>query len=371
MEESESELKNSEASQSDNEPTNETIKNPNYKESTNQQPMQTAAITTAPAIDFKLSVKIDINSGKCILHANKHMSKPSGSKVEMGSPMSNFFNSASSEYNRTLGMMMSTQSSSAEQDLKNTIFIFPAIGMKSFYESTHKLIDKRLVKKANLYAMIKLESFAMPRAYNNMSAKDLYNTREMCISPALLDFLEQTLEPFDMIKASFESASNATTPVFNNRMPKSTSRAEDNKAGAYNRNYAENRDEESENDYNEYKESNKNDAELEKYQEPSYFPVDVVVFVSMQPSSIRFTCSPHSTMECLLKLPTLEMVFSSNRLDREAQEKISKRFNKSEKSKLSDSSHVIRCNNKGSAYLKTTNMRKRAVRRVVRLMNTW
>jgi hypothetical protein len=134
-----------------------------------------------------------------------------------------------------------------------------------------------------------------------------------------------------MIKASLESASNTTTPVFNSSIHKSSSKAEDNKPGAYIRSNTESRDEEGENDYNEFKDSSKNDAELEKYQEPSYFPVDVVVFVSMQPSSIRFTCSPHSTMECLLKLPTLETVFSSNRLDREAQEKISKRFNKSEK----------------------------------------
>jgi hypothetical protein len=57
-------------------------------------------------------------------------------------------------------------------------------------------------------------------------------------------------------------------------------------------------------------------------QEPAYFPVDVVVFVSMLPSSIRFTCLPHSTMECLLKLPSLEMVFSTNRIDGPTQSKL-------------------------------------------------
>ena len=58
-------------------------------------------------------------------------------------------------------------------------------------------------------------------------------------------------------------------------------------------------------------------------EQPVYFPVDVVVFVSMLPSSVRFTCLPHSTMECLLKLPTLEMIFSTNRLDGYFQEKMS------------------------------------------------
>jgi hypothetical protein len=59
--------------------------------------------------------------------------------------------------------------------------------------------------------MIKLESFAMPSNSSlssyNMLNRDLFNSRDMCISPALLDFLEQTLEPFDnLIKASFESS---------------------------------------------------------------------------------------------------------------------------------------------------------------------
>lgn len=42
----------------------------------------------------------------------------------------------------------------------------------------------------------------------------------------------------------------------------------------------------------------------------------------MLPSSIRFTCQPQSTMECLLKLPSLEMVFSTNRIDSNAQAKL-------------------------------------------------
>jgi len=59
----------------------------------------------------------------------------------------------------------------------------------------------------------------------------------------------------------------------------------------------------------------------------AYFPIDVVVFVSMFPSSVRFTCSPHSTMECQLKLPTLEMIFSTNRLDDYFKETLSSKLN--------------------------------------------
>ncbi|KAG7279197.1 hypothetical protein CRUP_024398 [Coryphaenoides rupestris] len=45
----------------------------------------------------------------------------------------------------------------------------------------------------------------------------------------------------------------------------------------------------------------------------SSFPVDVVVYVRVQPSQIRFSCLPMSRVECMLKLPSLDLVFSSNR----------------------------------------------------------
>lgn len=40
--------------------------------------------------------------------------------------------------------------------------------------------------------------------------------------------------------------------------------------------------------------------------------VNFVAFVS-QPSQIRFSCLPMSRVECMLKLPSLDLVFSSNR----------------------------------------------------------
>lgn len=35
--------------------------------------------------------------------------------------------------------------------------------------------------------------------------------------------------------------------------------------------------------------------------------------VCFQPSQIRFSCLPMSRVECMLKLPSLDLVFSSNR----------------------------------------------------------
>ena len=40
------------------------------------------------------------------------------------------------------------------------------------------------------------------------------------------------------------------------------------------------------------------------------FSVDVVVYVRVEPSTIRFTCVPTSRVECILKFPTLDLAFS-------------------------------------------------------------
>ena len=42
---------------------------------------QHAQLAAAPAIDFKLDVKIEINSGKCVLHASKIASGPIGGEL--------------------------------------------------------------------------------------------------------------------------------------------------------------------------------------------------------------------------------------------------------------------------------------------------
>jgi hypothetical protein len=45
------------------------------------------------------------------------------------------------------------------------------------------------------------------------------------------------------------------------------------------------------------------------------FPVDVIVHFHMQPSTFRFSCLPASRVECLLQLPSLQIVFSSKRAE--------------------------------------------------------
>ena len=59
--------------------------------------------------------------------------------------------------------------------------------------------------------------------------------------------------------------------------------------------------------------SESGDAGLPVSGAPHSFPVDVIVYFHMQPCTIRFSCQPVSRVECLLKLPSLNLVFSSKR----------------------------------------------------------
>ena len=45
------------------------------------------------------------------------------------------------------------------------------------------------------------------------------------------------------------------------------------------------------------------------------FPVDWVVYVRVQPSLVRFTCLPVSRVECLLRLPSFDVTFSTKKSD--------------------------------------------------------
>lgn len=47
------------------------------------------------------------------------------------------------------------------------------------------------------------------------------------------------------------------------------------------------------------------------------FPVDVIVYLRIQPSTLRFSCLPTSRVECLLKLPSLDLVISTKRAEEE------------------------------------------------------
>ncbi|XP_044260636.1 transmembrane protein KIAA1109 homolog isoform X4 [Tribolium madens] len=116
------------------------------------------------------------------------------------------------------------------------------------------------VKKASLFVWMTLQSVP----------------EETIISPHILEFLEQTLEPIPP-KTNFNTTDTSFLP---------------------------------------------SDQDLTNYGTYVYasFPVDVIVYFHMQPSTFRFSCLPVSRVECMLQLPSLDIVFSSKRAEDELSE---------------------------------------------------
>ncbi|CDQ56123.1 unnamed protein product [Oncorhynchus mykiss] len=123
------------------------------------------------------------------------------------------------------------------------------------------------VKTAKLYAWVALQTLP----------------EEMVISPCLLDFLEKALEtiPITTVERNYTAVNSQEEDIGQfepvDPLEESTTSLVSS-TSAY-----------------------------------SSFPVDVVVYVRVQPSQIRFSCLPMSRVECMLKLPSLDLVFSSNR----------------------------------------------------------
>ena len=328
---------------------------------------------TAPAIDFKLDVKIEINSGKCILHASKPPAppippKPSNQQQQQqqakkpqnkpsppqffnpqanqqGIRNPNFIKNSNEDPGSTLTVNVDEQELYIKQyqqhqaqylqyqkqnENKITNIIFPAIRMKAYYESTHVEINKRLFKKANLYSTIKLDSFVLPQTY--MYQNDYFITKDMCIGPQLLDFLEHTLEPFSnksQNKAQeYEPQSENEESNYHGNEFEYDDDELDEKEDTFDDQDLYARNTSPRNRYNSNSNNSNNNGEnsiinsnpsisitnASNIQTQVYFPIDVIVVISMMPSSIRFTCAPQSTMDCLLKLPTIELVFSTKSL---------------------------------------------------------
>lgn len=225
-----------------------------------------------PNIDFELDIKVLVNSGKCVLHTkdlnDEKLNVMTGAKqhkrersigTDFGSPIP-------SRRNKDKTRLRYNAMNAVLVDL--TIFHIPGLDVKLHYDSKTISDDssprlstcesfggsgaaKRLgSKRASLFAAVTLQSVP----------------EETIISPHILEFLEQTLEPIP-----FKSEISAN-PV-------------------------------------------NIDLLQENYVQYASFPVDVIVYFHMQPSTFRFSCLPVSRVECMLQLPSLDIVFSSKRQD--------------------------------------------------------
>ncbi|XP_058820213.1 bridge-like lipid transfer protein family member 1 isoform X3 [Topomyia yanbarensis] len=223
-----------------------------------------------PNIDFELDIKVLVNSGKCVLHTKditdekmstsvsstvKHHKRERSFGTDWGSPIPQRRNKDKSRYRYNSPY-------TALVDL--TIFHIPGLDVKLQYQSKiigddasprlstsdpFGIVRRHGAKRATLFAWMTLQSIP----------------EETIISPHILEFLEQTLEPIPS-----RTLSAPSNPV-NLQML--------------------------ENNYAAY----------------ASFPVDVVVYFHMQPSTFRFSCLPVSRVECMLQLPSLDIIFSSNR----------------------------------------------------------
>ncbi|XP_048267008.1 transmembrane protein KIAA1109 homolog isoform X2 [Bombus terrestris] len=273
--------------------------------SSTSSPYITPQKTQEPNIDFELDVKVLINSGKCVLHTKdpgkedeiKIMSRMkkerscSGGTFEFqpSSPSSSRKHLSSKEKSSTASTSRLRYLQHTNVPLVDlTIFHIPGLDVKVHYESKtlpeesasprvssdNSLLNpssvtafkKSSTKKASLFAWMTLQSIP----------------EETIISPHILEFLEQTLEPIPS-KTHFHSNAQTNT-VFPLENAESTSWA----ATAANSNYVY-----------------------------ASFPVDVIVYFHMQPSTFRFSCLPVSRVECILQLPSLDIVFSSKRAEEE------------------------------------------------------
>ncbi|XP_072563835.1 bridge-like lipid transfer protein family member 1 isoform X4 [Paramormyrops kingsleyae] len=305
---------------------------------TNRSVMSSA---TERNIDFELDIRVEIDSGKCVLHPT--MAQPEHDEVSFRRSCDRNLRSLDHESppkkkklqpacTSTVHLLAGKKAPSSLQtkstDSENTVFYIPGVDVKLHYNSKTLKTDspnasrgsslpRTLSKESKLYGMkdsstpsppsppspaqSKTNTLLPPPAPAIPSAKGkgsggmktakLYAwvalqtlPEEMVISPCLLDFLEKALEtiPITPVERNYTAMNSQDEDVgpFEpvDALEESTTSLVSSSTSAY-----------------------------------SSFPVDVVVYVRVQPSQIRFSCLPMSRVECMLKLPSLDLVFSSNR----------------------------------------------------------
>ncbi|XP_014640029.1 PREDICTED: uncharacterized protein KIAA1109 homolog isoform X2 [Ceratotherium simum simum] len=293
-------------------------------------------------IDFELDIRVEIDSGKCVLHPTTLLQEHddisfrrsydrSSRSLDQDSPSKKkkFQTNYASTTHLMTGKKVPSSLQTKPSDSETTVFYIPGVDVKLHYNSkTLKTespnasrgssLPRTLSKESKLYGMkdsatsppspplpctvqSKTNTLLPPQPPPIPSAKGkgsggvktakLYAwvalqslPEEMVISPCLLDFLEKALEtiPITPIERNYTTISSQDEDMGHFEIPdpmeESTTSLVSSSTSAY-----------------------------------SSFPVDVVVYVRVQPSQIKFSCLPVSRVECMLKLPSLDLVFSSNR----------------------------------------------------------
>nr|XP_020464363.1 uncharacterized protein KIAA1109 homolog isoform X3 [Monopterus albus] len=289
-------------------------------------------------IDFELDVRVEIDSGKCVLHPTTQQAEHEDisfrrscernlKSLDQESPPKK--KKLQPAYTSTTHLLAGKKCPSTLQtksnDMETTVFYIPGVDVKLHYNSkTLKTespnasrgssLPRTLSKESKLYGMKDTDPPNPPNAVQSktnsllppplppipsakgkgsggMKTAKLYAwvalqtlPEEMVISPCLLDFLEKALEtiPITPVERNYAAVASQEEDMAQfdpvEPLEESTTSLVSSSTSAY-----------------------------------SSFPVDVVVYVRVQPSQIRFSCLPMSRVECMLKLPSLDLVFSSNR----------------------------------------------------------
>uniref|UniRef100_A0A8D3E484 KIAA1109 n=1 Tax=Scophthalmus maximus TaxID=52904 RepID=A0A8D3E484_SCOMX len=258
-------------------------------------------------IDFELDVRVEIDSGKCVLHPTTQ--QPEHEDVTFRRSCERSLKSLDQEsppkkkklqptYTSTTHLLAGKKCPSSLQtksnDTETTVFYIPGVDVKLHYNSkTLKTESPNASRGSSLPRTLSKESklYAKGKGSGGVKTAKLYAwvalqtlPEEMVISPCLLDFLEKALEtiPITPVERSYSAVASQEEDMGQfdtvEQLEESTTSLVSSSTSAY-----------------------------------SSFPVDVVVYVRVQPSQIRFSCLPMSRVECMLKLPSLDLVFSSNR----------------------------------------------------------
>ncbi|KAG8454098.1 hypothetical protein GDO86_000657 [Hymenochirus boettgeri] len=270
-----------------------------------------SSTATERNIDFELDIRVEIDCGKCVLHPTTQ--QPEHDDISLRRSYDRSSRSLDHEspsrkkkmqanYASTSHLLAGKKVPSSLQtkpsDVETTVFYIPGVDVKLHYNSkTLKTDSPNTSRGSSLPRTFSKESklYAKGKGGGGVKTAKLYAwvalqslPEEMVISPNLLDFLEKALEtiPITPVERNYTAVSSQDEDIgqfdLQDPLEESTTSLVSSSTSPY-----------------------------------SSFPVDVVVYVRVQPSQIKFSCLPVSRVECMLKLPSLDLVFSSNRSELE------------------------------------------------------
>uniref|UniRef100_A0A915K7L7 Fragile site-associated protein C-terminal domain-containing protein n=1 Tax=Romanomermis culicivorax TaxID=13658 RepID=A0A915K7L7_ROMCU len=239
----------------------------------------------APSVDLYLDLKIYVDNGQCTFRSS------STGKPEQNSPKQSY-------RNRILNPLITTLTRVISNDIAatQTVIPLPGLNVKSYYaskNSSEKKISVQTLKFSGLpddvinqmTSSIKRGQFYLCLSLERMPAETVIGTH-------ILDFIEQTLEPISNFGSPGTKSSSSALGV-----GVAEAKAMKQCQGDHTSETVISVD------------------QSETVYTMSSFPVDVIIYMNIQSSNLRFVSQPHSMIECLLRLPQLKLVATSRKAD--------------------------------------------------------